>query len=109
MTNKSDTPETDIVIGNVDSITPRPPQEELIYIKYSKMLHHARRLERELADLRAENELMRPVVEAARAYDIYVSDIERLVGDQDLTLSIDDNEKRIRLMVREHDKARSTE
>ena len=66
MTNKSDTPETDIVIGNVDSITPRPPQEELIYIKYSKMLHHARRLERELNALRAENEEIRKRVEQFR-------------------------------------------
>ena len=68
MTNKSDTPETDIVIGNVDSITPRPPQEELIYIKYSKMLHHARRLERELAALKAENERLQAENERLQAF-----------------------------------------
>ena len=71
MTNKSDTPETDIVIGNVDSITPRPPQEELIYIKYSKMLHHARRLERELAALKAENERLQAFWDYAKMYFSY--------------------------------------
>ena len=91
MTNKSDTPETDIVIGNVDSITPRPPQEELIYIKYSKMLHHARRLERELNALKAGPFTPLPTDEMPK--DREWTDIEWMRNQRWMALDISEQDK----------------